>query len=85
MGEQLECRSSAGYRLGVENSEQWKMVETAMTGLTTRMRHVMELRLRSYTLQEIGDAIGVTKERVRQIEALALDSIRKALNLKEAP
>ncbi len=34
---------------------------------------------RSHTLKEIGDEFGVTRERVRQIEAVALTKLRKYL------
>mgnify|MGYP001156761281 FL=1 len=33
------------------------------------------------TLQEIGDAVGLTRERVRQIEAQALKKLRHPANL----
>jgi len=52
--------------------------------LTAKQRDVLELRYglqnaEPLTLQEIGDRYGITRERVRQIEALALNFIRPAL------
>lgn len=34
------------------------------------------------TLQEVGDVMGVTRERVRQMEAKALLKLRKKLSLR---
>jgi DNA-directed RNA polymerase sigma subunit (sigma70/sigma32) len=33
----------------------------------------------TFTLQEIGNALGISRERVRQIESIALQKIRRAL------
>lgn len=42
-----------------------------------RMRRVLELRyLEGMTLEQVGDIMGVTRERVRQIEAKALRILR---------
>jgi RNA polymerase primary sigma factor len=37
------------------------------------------------TLQEIGDTLGVSRERIRQLENFALAKLRRALSLKEEP
>lgn len=51
--------------------------------LTPREREVMELRYgmrdgREYTLKEVGKILGVTRERVRQIQSGALKQLRNA-------
>jgi RNA polymerase primary sigma factor len=56
--------------------------------LTEQMRTVIELRfgLRDgtiHTLEEAGRAIGVTRERARQIQALALDILRTSGQLRK--
>lgn len=56
-------------------------LETAMKCLTAKERIVVNHRFglndtKSYTLEEIGKLLGVTRERVRQIEAQALDKLR---------
>jgi RNA polymerase primary sigma factor len=37
------------------------------------------------TLQHIGDKLGVSRERIRQLENVALEKLRHALNQKEGP
>ncbi|MBR4569744.1 MAG: sigma-70 family RNA polymerase sigma factor [Candidatus Riflebacteria bacterium] len=56
-------------------------LEEALSCLTDKERIVVNHRFglndtRSYTLEEIGKLLGVTRERVRQIEAQALDKLR---------
>ncbi len=56
-------------------------VEGVLNSLTPRERRVVELRFglegdRLYTLSEIGEELGVTRERIRQIEAKALRKLR---------
>jgi len=52
-----------------------------LTGLTDRERRVLEMRFglndgNSHTLEEVGLEFGVTRERIRQIEAKALRKLR---------
>ena len=56
-------------------------VRDALAGLPRREREVMELRFgledgRVRTLEEVGRAFGVTRERIRQIEAKTLAKLR---------
>lgn len=63
-------------------------VRSALDGLTPRERKVLVLRYGldggpSRTLEEIGKALGVTRERVRQIENKALHKLRRQRSLRE--
>lgn len=56
-------------------------IETVLTALTSREARVLKLRFgladgRSHTLKEVGEKFGVTRERIRQIEAEALQRLR---------
>ena len=62
-----------------------KLISGALTPLTDRERHVIHSRFglggqtEPKTLQEIGTAFGLTRERIRQIERGALDKMRQWL------
>jgi RNA polymerase primary sigma factor len=54
---------------------------TALERLNPRMRHVLALRFgldgeKPRTLEEVGSGLGITRERVRQLEARALRELR---------
>ena len=58
-----------------------EQLEEVLETLTIREKRVLELRLgledgRSRTLEEVGQHFGVTRERIRQIEAKALRKLR---------
>jgi RNA polymerase primary sigma factor len=58
-----------------------KELTRALQSLNPRMRHVLELRFGlsgsdPKTLEEVGEGLGVTRERVRQLETRALRELR---------
>jgi RNA polymerase primary sigma factor len=62
-------------------------VKSALNMLTPRERRVLQLRFglvenREMTLEEVGKRFGVTRERIRQIEARALRKLRHTPRIK---
>ena len=60
-----------------------RLARKALESLTPRHRHVLRLRFgigvaRAHTLQEIADQLGVSRERARQLEAAALNRLRRS-------
>ena len=58
-----------------------EQVEDVLASITARERRILQLRFgltdgRSRTLEEVGHEFGVTRERIRQIEAKALRKLR---------
>jgi RNA polymerase primary sigma factor len=56
-------------------------IETLMGALSTREQQVLRMRFgmggaREHTLEEVGRALSLTRERIRQIERAALDKLR---------
>ena len=56
-------------------------LQGALSSLSERMRHVLELRFgltgqAPKTLEEVGSSLGVTRERVRQLESRALRELQ---------
>ncbi|NBN65954.1 RNA polymerase factor sigma-32 [Microvirga tunisiensis] len=66
----------------IDGERQTRWLSSAMAVLTERERRVLqERRLKddSATLESIGQTMGISKERVRQIENRALEKLRDAL------
>ncbi len=60
-----------------------EQLQTALNRLPPREAQILRLRYgledgRIYTLEEVGQTIGVTRERVRQLEAQALNRLRQS-------
>lgn len=66
--------------------QQRKVLENSFEVLSERERRIIELRYglndcSILTLREIGDIFGITRERVRQLEAKSLRRMRKVINV----
>lgn len=92
LGDFVESTSS-GYPEALAIQEDLsEQIKTAMSILNEKERKIIEMRYglngynAQYTLQEIGEVFGVSRERVRQIESRALKKLRnpsRAKYLKE--
>lgn len=65
----------------VSQRELEKQIEKALSTLTSREESILRMRFgvgmdRGYTLESIGQQYGVTRERIRQIEAKALRKLK---------
>jgi DNA-directed RNA polymerase sigma subunit (sigma70/sigma32) len=59
-----------------------KELNKSLNTLTYREKRILELRFgltdgKPHTLEEIGREFGVTRERIRQIESIALGKLRR--------
>lgn len=58
-------------------------LQRAIGTLSDRERYVIRRRLRGATLEELGRERGVSRERIRQVEATAIDRMRFVLGVQE--
>ncbi len=71
-----------------ERSMLAQNVRRAISLLNHRERYIIEKRFmaeKPASLQAIGDELGLTKERIRQIESAAIKKLRESLNRKALP
>jgi RNA polymerase primary sigma factor len=83
LGDIIEDRNTIAPADAASQQILKEEVVTMLDGLTARERRVIELRYGledgyNRTLAELGDELGVSRERVRQIEAEALMKLRAA-------
>ena len=82
LGDMVEDRSEPTPEEAMNILVRQEEVKELLEKLGDRERQVIRLRYgledgRTHTLEEIGDMLGVTRERVRQIEARAMEKLRK--------
>jgi RNA polymerase primary sigma factor len=81
LGDVIEDRAALAPPDVASHLALTELVDDLLECLTERERSVLSLRYgladgRSWTLAEVGKAFQVTRERIRQIEAKALDKLR---------
>jgi RNA polymerase nonessential primary-like sigma factor len=84
VGEALPDESSLTPELLLQNAEIEVWVKQWLSDLGDRQRHIIESRYglngqESMTLEELAEQLGLTRERVRQIQLEALQQLRKRL------
>ena len=82
LGDMVEDRTEPTPEEAMNAPVQQEEVKELLETLGDRERQVICLRYglgdeKTHTLEEIGEILGVTRERVRQIEARALEKLRK--------
>jgi len=72
--------------LSLEKEERDKLLYEALETLTPREIKILDMRFglngHMHTLDETGKICGVTRERIRQIEAKALRKMRNQIRIK---
>lgn len=83
LGDMVEDRTEPTPEEAMNALVQQEEVKELLETLNDRERQVIRLRYgldeeKPHTLEEIGEILGVTRERVRQLEARALEKLRKS-------
>jgi RNA polymerase primary sigma factor len=81
LGDLIEATNIIDPHAAAEASDMQKSVNEALAELPAREQRILRMRfgiggMTEHTLEEIGKEFGVTRERIRQIEAKALQKLR---------
>jgi RNA polymerase primary sigma factor len=82
LGDLLEATDGVSPLAAVEAGALQDLVAGALSELTPREERILRMRfgiggMSEHTLEEVGKTFGVTRERIRQIEAKALEKLRQ--------
>ncbi|HEX2115920.1 MAG TPA: sigma-70 family RNA polymerase sigma factor, partial [Alphaproteobacteria bacterium] len=81
LGDLIEATDAVDPQAAAETSAMRDSVNEALADLPAREQRILRMRFgiggsSEHTLEEIGKVFGVTRERIRQIEAKALEKLR---------
>jgi RNA polymerase primary sigma factor len=82
LGDLLEATDAVNPLAAVEAGALQDLIAGALAELTPREERILRMRfgiggMSEHTLEEVGKTFGVTRERIRQIEAKALEKLRQ--------
>jgi RNA polymerase primary sigma factor len=82
LGDLIAAPDTVDPQAAAEASALSEFVAEALEGLTPREQRILRMRFglggeSDHTLEEVGKVFGVTRERIRQIEAKALEKLRE--------
>jgi RNA polymerase primary sigma factor len=82
LGDLIAAPNTVDPQAAAEASALSEFVAEALEGLTPREQRILRMRFglggeSDHTLEEVGKVFGVTRERIRQIEAKALEKLRE--------
>jgi RNA polymerase primary sigma factor len=83
LGDTLEQESVPSVELGLMKGSFAEQIQAMVAGLDEKEREVIRMRFgldgeEPRTLQEIGEALGLSRERIRQIESKAKEKLRRS-------
>jgi RNA polymerase primary sigma factor len=81
LGDLIEATDAIDPQAAAEASALASSLSEALAELTPREQRILRMRFgigdaKDHTLEEVGQVFGVTRERIRQIEAKALEKLR---------
>lgn len=88
LGDFIECDDPTPDTVCELEDRNILLIKAVNTALTTREKNIIEKRFglngsKRMTLLELGESVGLTKERVRQIELGALRKLKRHLEARE--
>ena len=79
LGDLIEAKDAVDPHAAAEAAALRKCVAEALSQLTPREERILRMRfgigMSDHTLEQVGNVFGVTRERIRQIEAKALEKL----------
>jgi RNA polymerase primary sigma factor len=87
LGDLLEAPDAVNPHTAAEAAALRDCVAEALAQLTSREERILRMRfgigMPDHTLEQVGKTVGVTRERIRQIEAKALQKLSQSARARK--